>query len=172
MSAHETTFYDQHPFDWTEGYTRQEVEATLAPPLASFIAEIPSNAVVLDLGCGAGRVMSCLAARGLRAVGLDLSFASVRLMAQRTGKTGMVGDGMRLPVAEGSIDRVIADGVIRLELSFCLLQPRAVARYCSLRRKPKQETQAVSAMAMFYQLTTDPVSTIDQTNQSVGGRIT
>ena len=112
MSAHETTFYDQHPFDWTDGYTRQEVEATLAPLLASFIDEIPANAVVLDLGCGAGRVMSCLAARSLRAVGIDLSFASVRLMVQRTGKTGMVGDGMRLPFAEGTIDRVIADGVI------------------------------------------------------------
>ena len=88
MSAHETTFYDQHPFDWTDGYTRQEVEATLAAPLAAFIDEIPSNAVVLDLGCGAGRVTSCLAARGLRAVGIDLSFASIRLMVRRTGKDG------------------------------------------------------------------------------------
>ena len=67
---------------------------------------------MLDLGCGPGRVMSCMAVRGLRAVGLDLSLASVRLMVQRTGKPGVVGNGMRLPFADGSVDRVIADGVI------------------------------------------------------------
>ncbi len=112
MNMHGTTFYDEHPFDWTEGFSRNELEATLAPPLASFIQSIPPDARVLDLGCGPGRVMSCLAARGVQAVGLDLSFASVRLMVQRTGKAGVVGDGMQLPFAEASVDRVIADGVI------------------------------------------------------------
>jgi SAM-dependent methyltransferase len=112
MKMHETPFYDDHPFDWTDGYTRQELEATLAPLLASFLQGTPADAMVLDVGCGAGRVMSCLAARGLHGVGLDLSFASVRLMVQRTGKAGVVGDGTRLPFAEGSVDRVIADGVI------------------------------------------------------------
>jgi SAM-dependent methyltransferase len=112
MNSHATTFYDDHPFDWTEGYTRHELEATLAPLLASFIQDTPAEATVLDLGCGPGRVMACLAARGLHAVGLDLSLASVRLMMQRTGKPGVVGNGMRLPLAEGTVDRVIADGVI------------------------------------------------------------
>lgn len=108
----ETTFYDNHPFDWTEGYTRHEIESTLAPLLASFIRGISSEAIVLDLGCGPGRVMSCLAARGLHGVGLDVSFNSARLMVQRTRKPGVVGDGMRLPFADASFDRVIADGVI------------------------------------------------------------
>ena len=112
MNIRETTFYDTHPFDWTEGYSRTELEATLAPLLASFIQAFPAGAVVLDLGCGPGRVMSCMAARGVHAVGLDLSLASVRLMMQRTGKPGVVGNGLMLPVADGSIDRVIADGVI------------------------------------------------------------
>jgi ubiquinone/menaquinone biosynthesis C-methylase UbiE len=112
MNTHETTFYDHHPFDWTEGYSGRELEATLAPLLAAFIQGTPSGALVLDLGCGPGRVMSCLAASRLRAVGLDLSFASVRIMMQRTGKPGVIGNGMQLPFAEGSIDRVIADGVI------------------------------------------------------------
>ncbi|MGO8791408.1 MAG: class I SAM-dependent methyltransferase [Terriglobia bacterium] len=109
---HETTFYDDHPFDWTAGYTHRELEATLAPALASFIQGVPANSLVLDLGCGPGRVMSCLAAAGLRAVGLDLSLASVQLMKGRTGKPGVVGNGMALPFADGSLDRVIADGVI------------------------------------------------------------
>lgn len=112
MNMREHTFYDDHPFDWTEGYTRPELEATLAPLLVSFIRETPPGALVLDLGCGAGRVMSCLAARGKNAVGLDLSVASVRIMKQRTGKPGVVGNGSRLPFADRSVDRVIADGVI------------------------------------------------------------
>ena len=112
MMKQQTTFYDDHPFDWTEGYTRQGVDATLAPPLKSFIQDVPSDALVLDIGCGAGRVTSCLAAKGLRCVGLDVSRASVRVMVERTGQAGVVANGLRLPIADASVDRVIADGVI------------------------------------------------------------
>ena len=112
MKTQEITFYDDHPFDWTEGYTLRELEGTLAPPLRSFIQDVPLDALVLDIGCGAGRVTCCLAARGLRCVGLDLSRASVRLMMERAGRAGVVADGLRLPFADGSADRVIADGVI------------------------------------------------------------
>jgi ubiquinone/menaquinone biosynthesis C-methylase UbiE len=107
-----TTFYDDHPFDWTEGYSEAEADATLAPPLALFIKSVPVDALIIDVGCGAGRVMSCLAARGLRAIGLDVSRASVRLMTERTGEAGVVGNGLRLPFPDASADRVIADGVI------------------------------------------------------------
>jgi ubiquinone/menaquinone biosynthesis C-methylase UbiE len=112
MNTHETTFYDDHPFDWTDGYAHHELDATLAPLLASFIQDTPPDDLVLDVGCGPGRVMSCLAARNLRAVGLDLSLASIRLMMQRTTKPGVVGNGMQLPFGDASVDRVIADGVI------------------------------------------------------------
>ena len=112
MSVRATTFYDDHPFDWTEGYTRRELEATLAPLLASFIQRIPREALVLDLGCGPGRVLSCLSEQGVNALGLDLSFASVRLMMQRIGKPGVAANAMALPFADACLDRVIADGVI------------------------------------------------------------
>ncbi len=112
FASHKMTFYDDHPFDWTEGYTQQELDATLAPPLKSFIQDVPSDALVLDIGCGAGRVTSCLAARRQRYVGLDVSRASVRVMVDRTGQAGVVANGMRLPFGDESVDRVIADGVI------------------------------------------------------------
>jgi len=108
----ETTFYDDHPFDWTNGYSLRELDATLAPSLKSFVEDVPSNALVLDIGCGAGRVSSCLTKRRLRTVGLDVSYASVRLMTERTGGLGVVADGLHLPFADGTTDRVIADGVI------------------------------------------------------------
>ncbi len=112
MKRQEATFYDDHPFDWTEGYRQRDLDATLAPLLRSFIEGVASDAVVLDIGCGAGRVTACLAARHLRVVGLDLSRASVRLMTERTGQPGVVGDGLRLPFLDACVDRVIADGVI------------------------------------------------------------
>lgn len=112
MKMQETTFYDAHPFDWTGNYRPHEVTSTLAPPLASFITEVPSDALVFDIGCGPGRVMSCLAAQGLRCVGVDLSEASVELMTQRTGKTGIVASNLWLPFPDASAERVISDGVI------------------------------------------------------------
>jgi ubiquinone/menaquinone biosynthesis C-methylase UbiE len=112
MKMQETTFYDTHPFDWTGNYQPHEVKSTLALPLASFVEEIPFGAMTLDIGCGPGRVMSCLAAKGLRCVGVDLSSASIELMVQRTGKKGIVASNLQLPIQDSSVDRVISDGVI------------------------------------------------------------
>jgi ubiquinone/menaquinone biosynthesis C-methylase UbiE len=112
MKLQETTFYDSHPFDWIEGYSSREACATLAPQLASFIEDVPSDALVLDIGCGAGRVMSCLAARRLRCLGLDVSRSSVRLMVERTGKDGVVASNLKLPFPDQTAHRVISDGVI------------------------------------------------------------
>jgi SAM-dependent methyltransferase len=112
MKMQETTFYDNHPFDWTGNYRLHEVSSTLAPSLASFVNEVPFDALVLDIGCGPGRVMSCLAAKGLRCMGVDLSRASVQLMVRRTGKAGIVASNLRLPFPDGSAERIISDGVI------------------------------------------------------------
>jgi ubiquinone/menaquinone biosynthesis C-methylase UbiE len=112
MKRQEKTFYDDHPFDWTKGYSPRELNATLTPLLKSFIEDVPADSLVLDIGCGAGRVSACLAARRLRSVGLDVSRTSIRLMMERTGGVGVVADGLQLPFADGSTDRVIADGVI------------------------------------------------------------
>jgi len=112
MKRQETTFYDDHPFDWTEDYTLHEIDATLAPLLKSFIQDMPPDALILDIGCGPGRVMASLAARRLRCVGVDLSGSSIRLMMQRTGKAGVVASNLQLPFPDGSADRIISDGVI------------------------------------------------------------
>jgi ubiquinone/menaquinone biosynthesis C-methylase UbiE len=112
MSGSATTFYDEHPFDWTEAYTPHELQVTLAPPLKYFINDLSREALILDIGCGTGRVVSCLTARGLQCMGLDVSRVSVQRMTQRTGKPGIVASSLQLPFANESIDRVIADGMI------------------------------------------------------------
>jgi ubiquinone/menaquinone biosynthesis C-methylase UbiE len=106
------TFYDDHPFDWTEGYGLCEIEATLAPSLRSFIEDLPTAGLVLDVGCGTGRVTTCLAAKQLACLGVDVSRSSVRAMRARTGRPGVVANGLRLPFPDESADYVIADGVI------------------------------------------------------------
>ena len=105
-------FYDEHPFDWVGSYNPQALSRTLAPLLVSAIDEAPAPALIFDVGCGAGRVMSYMARRGLRCIGLDLSRISVRLMTERARRPGIVANNLELPLADGTIDGIVSDGVI------------------------------------------------------------
>lgn len=107
-----TTFYDQHPFDWAPRDTSEAIDSTVSRPLLDLIESLDPNSLVLDIGCGPGRVLGVLARRGIRCVGLDRSRVSVRLAAERYHRPGVVGDNLRLPFANGTADVVISDGVI------------------------------------------------------------
>jgi SAM-dependent methyltransferase len=66
---------------------------------------------VTDVGCGAGRHLRKLAARGIRALGVDPSVDAVRRAARETAGTTVrcvAGDLADLPVASGSSDVVLA----------------------------------------------------------------
>jgi SAM-dependent methyltransferase len=111
-SAKPMTFYDEHPFDWAPAEPAAVSDATLAPSLAAMIQSLEPRSLVLDIGCGPGRVLGLLARRGLRCIGLDRSRVSVALAAARCRKPGAVGDNLTLPFASDSADAVISDGVI------------------------------------------------------------
>ena len=51
------TFYDQHPFDWVPPDGSKEIEAVVSRPLMELIESLEPNLLVLDIGCGAGRVL-------------------------------------------------------------------------------------------------------------------
>lgn len=106
------TFYDEHPFDWTPADASSRDDAALAPPLADWIGNLDRETLVLDIGCGPGRVLSFLARRGLRCMGLDRSAVSVGLAVDRSGRPGVVADNLHLPLANQTIGAVISDGVI------------------------------------------------------------
>jgi SAM-dependent methyltransferase len=113
------------------GYEAAEVAALPADVTASFagvgnphaIERIPRNAVVLDVGCGAGTDL-LLAARQVgpqgRAIGVDMTEAMRRRAAAGAATCGLAnvdvrdGDATSLPVGDRSIDVVISNGVLNL----------------------------------------------------------
>jgi SAM-dependent methyltransferase len=106
------TFYDQHPFDWAAAGDPPDMSRLVSRPLVEMIDSLQPNAFVLDIGCGPGRVLGFLAQRRIRAAGLDRSRVSVSLVRERYHVPCAVGDNLKLPFPDGSVDMVISDGVI------------------------------------------------------------
>ncbi len=80
---------------------------------------LPAGARVLEIGCGAGHLTVCLAARDLQVDAVDASEAMVASTTQRAREQGFgeqvtvaVADVHALPFASGHFDLVVAVGVI------------------------------------------------------------
>jgi SAM-dependent methyltransferase len=115
----------------TLGYDRHELAELPSGVTACFagignphaIAPIERDAVVLDIGCGAGMDL-ILAARRIgpngRAIGVDMTAAMrERAMsgAQSCGRTNVDvrdGDATNLPLEDATVDVVISNGVLNL----------------------------------------------------------
>ncbi len=68
---------------------------------------------ILDLGCGGGNILEGLPQERLRAVGMDLACEMVSDAAKRRPTDAfMVGDAMRIPLADGAVDIVTCIGVL------------------------------------------------------------
>ena len=72
---------------------------------------LPHGSVVLDLACGTGDFCRGLADRGLRPVGMDLSFGM--LAAARTDVPLVQADALRLPVADRGVDGITCGFALR-----------------------------------------------------------
>lgn len=110
--AEESTFYDQHPFDWAGTPSSADIHAIVSPLLAELIQSLPSDSLVFDVGCGPGRVLGFLAQRHLNCFGFDRSRVSLGLAVGRCGRPCAVADNLQLPIASGTVDVVVSDGVI------------------------------------------------------------
>jgi SAM-dependent methyltransferase len=56
-STEPSTFYDQHPFDRVPADGPGPIRAVVSSPLADWIENLDANSLVLDIGCGPGRVL-------------------------------------------------------------------------------------------------------------------
>jgi SAM-dependent methyltransferase len=108
----QTTFYDEHPFDWVGNLRGEELRQVISPLLLAFVDALPADALVLDVGCGPGRVMAYMKYKGLRCIGLDRSASSIAIISTRHNLPGAVADNCRLPVRDSVADVVITDGVM------------------------------------------------------------
>lgn len=122
------------------GYDPAEIDALPASVTESFagvgnplaLGDLRPGEAVLDLGCGAG-LDSVLAARRVgptgRVVGVDATaemVAKARTGAAAAGVANAAfhhGEAERLPVADGTVDVVISNGVFNL----CLDKPKVLA---------------------------------------------
>jgi SAM-dependent methyltransferase len=111
-STERSTFYDEHPFDWISADAAADIHSVVSRPLVNMIDELDPDLLVVDVGCGSGRVLGFFAQRGLRCIGIDRSRVSGGLAAERYSRPGVVADNVRLPFVDGAADVVISDGVI------------------------------------------------------------
>jgi SAM-dependent methyltransferase len=103
--------YDEYPFGFDqEAILQEKLERRL---MGEAIRQTRPGDVVLDVGCGAGRVARLVARTSAAlCVGLDLSMGSLR-GARRSGAGPVVqGDNLRLPFGSGCADLVVSNGVI------------------------------------------------------------
>ncbi|MBM4365915.1 MAG: class I SAM-dependent methyltransferase [Deltaproteobacteria bacterium] len=129
-------FYEERPFP---DYRPDDDLGSLvrngrANPFTRWLdEEIPPRAKVLEIGCGTGQMSNFLGVAGREVVGLDLTMASLlraeafRRRAGLATVTFVRGNLFRLPIAPGSADVVIANGVLH-HTADCRAAFRAVGR--------------------------------------------
>jgi SAM-dependent methyltransferase len=89
------------------------------PEVVSFIESLPARGLVLDVGCGHGRHLGVLAARGHTATGLDVSRRLVSIGRTRAASSPwgpraswIVGDATSLPFPASAFDACLAIAIL------------------------------------------------------------
>jgi ubiquinone/menaquinone biosynthesis C-methylase UbiE len=105
------------------GVPAASVEAFAGVSCLPCFAEIPDGASALDLGCGAGLDSLLVAAKAGAVLGIDFSEEMVsraRHSATAMGLTNVEfrrGDAEAIPVATGSVDVALVNGIFNLNPS-------------------------------------------------------
>jgi SAM-dependent methyltransferase len=112
-----------YPAEWLADAPTAAVEAFTGVSAVSVFAELPTEARVLDLGCGAG-LDSLIAARRVgpagRVIGLDFSAPMLRRAHHAASEAGAdqlsfrQAEAERLPLATGSVDVALVNGLFNL----------------------------------------------------------
>jgi len=111
-----------YPADLLDILPPAAVEAFAGVSNLAVSAELPADARVLDLGCGAGLDSLILAGRvgsTGRVVGVDFSGAMLTRARQAAAESGLDvtflrGDAERLPLNDASVDVALVNGIFNL----------------------------------------------------------
>lgn len=97
--------------EWSETYDRSRLQRFIFDPVQGHIVrvawrEAPSARVLLDVGCGTGRLLERLhvAYPQARLLGVDPAPGMARVAARKPGLLATVGASEALPFASGSVD--------------------------------------------------------------------
>jgi 2-polyprenyl-6-hydroxyphenyl methylase / 3-demethylubiquinone-9 3-methyltransferase len=101
----------------------------LAAARAALVPPATGDAVLVDLGCGAGLVAPHLGGKGYRHVGVDIT-TSALTQAREHGVAPVRGSVDRIPLRDGCADVVVAGEILEHVTDL----PRAVAEACRLLR--------------------------------------
>jgi malonyl-CoA O-methyltransferase len=98
--------------------------------VVELVSQLPADAELIDVGCGGGRYLTRLVEMFpyLRTTGVDPSAAALRRLP--SSSTAVVGNALRLPLADASCDAVICIEA----LEHALRPERAVAEICRVVR--------------------------------------
>ena len=105
--------YDKHPFEFIDWTDERWVSDAVEPELKRFLENIPEGALICDIGCGPGRVVAYLGAKGwCRVLALDYSRLSLEIARKNVSFPVIRANNLKLPLESASIDAVISTGVI------------------------------------------------------------
>jgi SAM-dependent methyltransferase len=106
-------FYEENPFGLRDWSNPQEVEDGVESDMKRMLKEIPKNALIADVGSGAGRISNYLNMNGYSNVfSIDYSLTSLRMIQKNSNNICVWGNNLHLPLASDSFDFVISTGVI------------------------------------------------------------
>jgi 2-polyprenyl-6-hydroxyphenyl methylase/3-demethylubiquinone-9 3-methyltransferase len=121
MPVNDLTIYDDLAEGWWQAGSQLHMLARLNPPRFAYFDPLVAcwqGLRVLDLGCGGGLATACLARRGARVVGLDLSWPSLCVARRHTQESYdpapvfLRGWAEALPFADASFDVVWCTDVL------------------------------------------------------------
>lgn len=112
MLRNDLALYEEHADQWWRPRGPFVMLHWLAAARGRLVpAAARPDAVLVDLGCGAGLLAPHLAGKGYRHIGVDRSAASLR-QAAGSGMHAVLGDVLAVPLADGCADVVVAGEIL------------------------------------------------------------
>lgn len=148
LAPNDPALYDRLAEEWWRPRGVFAMLHWLATARGALVPPAPhADAVLVDLGCGAGLLAPHLEGKGYRHIGVDLSLEALRQAAEH-GVLAVQGDALAVPLPDACAEVVVAGEILEHVTDL----PRAVAEACRLLRPGGLlviDTLAATALCRF-----------------------